>query len=344
LGLESCVCFDGAEKACGEWRVDAFEELQEDEADRVSLRQQLITARVGELGNKTLGAEFREVVAERSERVVLAGAAKRFDDGRVDFGGGEGAAGRDMREAHERMHEGQLPRVIELEAGDALSGSGDCWFCKLSQLAAIHKGLQDVLLDVEIVVVDSRHGLAESGKVFHRFVDAVIVDVVACRFCAQDEVIADILLDEAVSIMAADHGIGQVHVLDLGLQLAPIVPGDLAAEDDRDLVRLSDGSIGVKQAFAEHVECCTATKDEVVAELDLREEQPVLAAAFSRSVALKKGVRWASHFWPQVTRCRGVSESASSCRRSGAVHFKKALEHCLNRMPSSRMRLASQWC
>jgi hypothetical protein len=32
------------------------------------------------------------------------------------------------------------------------------------------------------------------GKVFDRFVDAVIVDVVACRFCAQDEVIADILL------------------------------------------------------------------------------------------------------------------------------------------------------
>jgi hypothetical protein len=58
LGLKPCVCFDGAEQACGERRVDAFEELQEDEADRVSLREQLITARVGELGNKTLGAEF----------------------------------------------------------------------------------------------------------------------------------------------------------------------------------------------------------------------------------------------------------------------------------------------
>src|SRR5262249_49282351 len=92
---------------------------------------------------------------------------------------------------------------------------------------------------------------------------------------AEDEVVADILLDKAVSIVAA---IGQVHVLDLGLQLAPIVLGDLAAEDNRDLVRLSDGSIGVKQAFAKHVQCCTATKDEVVAELDLREDQPVLAA------------------------------------------------------------------
>jgi hypothetical protein len=49
LGLKPCVCFDGAEKTCGEWPVDTFEELQEDEANRVSLREQLITARVGEL-------------------------------------------------------------------------------------------------------------------------------------------------------------------------------------------------------------------------------------------------------------------------------------------------------
>jgi hypothetical protein len=33
FGLKPCVCFDGAEKVRGEWRVDAFEELQEDEAN-----------------------------------------------------------------------------------------------------------------------------------------------------------------------------------------------------------------------------------------------------------------------------------------------------------------------
>ena len=38
LGFEPSVCFDGAEKACCEWGIDAFEELQEDEADRVSVR------------------------------------------------------------------------------------------------------------------------------------------------------------------------------------------------------------------------------------------------------------------------------------------------------------------
>ena len=63
-----------------------------------------------------------------------------------------------------------------------------------------------------------------------------------------------------------------------GLQLTPIVLGDFAAKDDGDLVRLSNGSIGVKHTFAEIVQRRTATEDEVVAVLDLGEEQPVLAA------------------------------------------------------------------
>jgi hypothetical protein len=87
---------------------------------------------------------------------VFGGAAERFDDGGVDFGSGEGTAGRNVREAHERMHEGELPRVIELEARNALSRRGDRWFRELSQLAAIDKGFEDILLDVEVVIVDRR--------------------------------------------------------------------------------------------------------------------------------------------------------------------------------------------
>jgi hypothetical protein len=40
------------------------------------------------------------------------GAAERFDDGGVDFGSGEGVAGRNVCEAHERMHEGELARRL----------------------------------------------------------------------------------------------------------------------------------------------------------------------------------------------------------------------------------------
>ena len=84
------------------------------------------------------------------------------------------------------------------------------------------------------------------------------------------------VLDRAI----ADHRIGQVNVLDLGLQLAAILFGDLAAEDDSDLVRLADGPVDVEQAFAQFVERGAATKDQIVAEFDLGEEQAVLAPRF----------------------------------------------------------------
>ena len=44
---------------------------------------------------------------------------------------------------------------------------------------------------------------------------------------AEDQVVTDILLDEAVAVVAADYRVGQVHVFDLGLQLTVVLPGDL---------------------------------------------------------------------------------------------------------------------
>ena len=179
--------------------------------------------------------------------------------------------------------------MVELEAGDALSGRRDGRFGELAQLTAIDKGLQDVLLNIEIIVVDGRKRVAERGEVLHRLLDAVVIDVVAGSFGAQHQVIADVLLDEAVAVVAADHRIGQVHVLDFGLQLAAMMPGDLAPEDHGDLVGLPDRSIGIEQAFAELVEGGAAPEDEVVAEFDLREEQPMLAAGM---FAFAGGKEW----------------------------------------------------
>jgi hypothetical protein len=51
---------------------------------------------------------------------------------------------------------------------------------------------------------------------------------------------------------------------------------DLAAEDDGDLVRLADGAVGVEQTLTQLVERGAPVKDQVVAVLDLREEQAVL--------------------------------------------------------------------
>jgi hypothetical protein len=53
------------------------------------------------------------------------------------------------------MHQCKLPGVIELEAWNALSGRWNGRLRKLSQLAAIDKRFQYVLLDVEVVIIDS---------------------------------------------------------------------------------------------------------------------------------------------------------------------------------------------
>ena len=86
--------------------------------------------------------------------------------------------------------------------------------------------------------------------------------------------------------MAADHWVGQVHVLDLGLELAAITLGDLVAEDDGELVRLADSAIGVEKPLAELVEGGATMEREIVAELGLGEEQPVAATGL---IALLRG-------------------------------------------------------
>ena len=83
--------------------------------------------------------------------------------------------------------------VVELQAGDALSRRRDRRFCEFSQLAAIDEGLHNVLLYVQVVVVDRRQRIAQRGEVLHRLVDAIVVDVVARRLGAQNEVIANVL-------------------------------------------------------------------------------------------------------------------------------------------------------
>jgi len=58
LLVDAGIRADGAEEAGGQWRVDAFEQLQEDETDRVTLWEELVAAGVGKLGDQPFGTEF----------------------------------------------------------------------------------------------------------------------------------------------------------------------------------------------------------------------------------------------------------------------------------------------
>jgi hypothetical protein len=45
-----------------------------------------------------------------------------------------------------------LSGIVELEAGDAFAGRGEGGFGKLSELPAINKRFEDILLDIQVIV------------------------------------------------------------------------------------------------------------------------------------------------------------------------------------------------
>ena len=89
--------------------------------------------------------------------------------------------------------------------------------------------------------------------------------------------IADVLLDEALSIVATNHRVGKLQILNHGLKFSLVVLGDFAAEDHGDFVGLADRAIGIQQS-AELIDCGPPVKDQVVAIFHLREQEPVLTA------------------------------------------------------------------
>ena len=92
--------------------------------------------------------------------------------------------------------------------------------------------------------------------------------------------IADILFEKSLSIMATDHWVRKIKIFNHGLQLSFVVFSDLATEDHGDFFRLADGAVGIQQSLAELIQCRPPVKDQVVAIFDLGEKEPVLTARF----------------------------------------------------------------
>jgi hypothetical protein len=133
--------------------------------------------------------------------------------------------------------------------------------------------------------------------------------------------------------MAADHGIGEMEILDDGLQFSVMMTGDPAAEDEGQFVGLTNGAIGIEEPLFEGIDGSATTENEVIAELGLGKEQTMLNSSVLSLLGVKKGVKRASHFWAQETRTSAVRESASCCRACGSEQRKKALVHCWKSMP-----------
>ena len=99
---------------------------------------------------------------------------------------------------------------------------------------------------------------AQLGQIVQRLADSVVSDIVGGGFGAEVAVVADILLEEAAFLVAADDGVWKIQSFDDGFQSAGVVLLDLTAKDDADLVGLSDGAVSIHQPLTESIDSGTA--------------------------------------------------------------------------------------
>src|SRR5215813_1054626 len=128
---------------------------------------------------------------------------------------------------------------------------------------------------MEVAVDNGGELRSELGKMIDGLGYPVVSDVVVGRFSAEHEMITDVLLDKPVAVVAADDRVREVQVLDHRLQLAAVALGDTSTEDHGDLIRLTDGPVGIQQPLAQIIESRPPMEDQVVAVLDLGKEQTV---------------------------------------------------------------------
>jgi len=156
------------------------------------------------------------------------------------------------------------------------------------ELTSVDEGFQDILLDAKIVVANGGELFSQLWEVLHGLFDPIVSHVIGSRFGAQAQMIADILLKKAVSVVSANHRVRKMDIFDYGLKLSFVVLGDLTTEDRGDLVGLADRAVGIQQSLAQLVQCRAAVKDQVVAVFDLGEKEPMLTNSLKTPTAWRK--------------------------------------------------------
>ena len=103
LLMELGISGEGLEEPGRQRRVDALEEFEEHETDRVSVGEESISAAVGHLLNKALGAKLGEVVSKGRDSVRLGCAAEGGNGVRMKLAGRERPVSGQVR--HARAHD-----------------------------------------------------------------------------------------------------------------------------------------------------------------------------------------------------------------------------------------------
>ena len=82
---------------------------------------------------------------------------------RIKLSGCKCASRGDVSESYQGMHQSQLSWMVEFQARNPSATGKHCGLCQLTQLPSVDEGLQDVLLDREIIVADSCELISQWG-------------------------------------------------------------------------------------------------------------------------------------------------------------------------------------
>lgn len=178
----------------GQRCIDPFKEFEEDQANRVAVREQTVASGAVDFDQQAFGSQLGEIVSQRSEAVVVGGRAQRSENIGVDLGRGEHATGGNVGKAEQCMHQCELAGMVEFEARDPFAVGEEGGLAEPAQLAAVDKGFQDVLLDVEIIIHDGGEFVAQFREMGDGLFDSRIGHIVGGRLGPQQEAIAHIVL------------------------------------------------------------------------------------------------------------------------------------------------------
>ena len=102
--------------------MDLLKQFEENEAQAIATGKLLIFPGSGHFLDQPLAAQFRQVVTEGAEFVLVYGIAQGFGNGEVNLLGREAVSSGEVAEAHQGLHDGKLPRVVQFQAGDSFPG------------------------------------------------------------------------------------------------------------------------------------------------------------------------------------------------------------------------------
>src|SRR5437660_2512720 len=266
--------FGSAEGGC-QGRVKLVVELQVQDAEAVAFRADLVPLGSGDTRDQAFAAKLAQVIAQLVERVVRVVQSEPDID--KEILGAENPFADQVGEAEHGLQNCQQPGIVQAQSRSAATARRHGGLTHLFELTAIKIAGQDVLFDVEKALIGALQNGADLGQVVEVLAHGQILELKAGAFRAQSAdvgaAVFAVLLEDRVLVAGFQDRQVQLGVFDgrrAGARVGDVVA---AAEDDGQLVGMTQAAVGVEQAVAEVVEGLAILEDEVVAVFHLAHVQ-----------------------------------------------------------------------